>query len=437
MNAASHDTAQALTAARHAQQRGRPDLAEQRYVDVLRAEPDNVEALGFVGTRAALRGEHSAALELLQRASGFRPDDPSVQEGIGIALVRAGRADAALSTLTSVLSREPQRHIARLFLGQALGALGQVRAAAVAYHRAVSQAQKRGLWVSATSTAPLLLADVTHAVECTRRARRQLIDDALAPVRQRHGASALVRLERCVAMYLGALATPVTDPRQKPKALFFPDLPTSPYLARELFPWADALEQATAAIREELQALLTDRARPFEPFLGAASGAPLDGYLQNDRAEPPVWDACFFYRHGVRSDNNHRLCPVTSALLDASPLAHIRDHAPEVCFSMLTPGTHILPHHGDTNSRVVLHLPLLVPRDCALNVGGEIHTWREGEIVAFDDTFEHEAWNRGDRTRVVLIIDAWNPHLNPAERDALTAMVPILGDFDRECSAPL
>ena len=77
------------------------------------------------------------------------------------------------------------------------------------------------------------------------------------------------------------------------------------------------------------------------------------------------------------------------------PLVRIREHAPEVMFSVLTPGTHILPHRGVTNTRVVCHLPLVVPEDCALVVGGEQHEWREGEAVAFDDTYEHEAWNRG------------------------------------------
>lgn len=201
-----------------------------------------------------------------------------------------------------------------------------------------------------------------------------------------------------------------------------------------MFPWVSALEEATSAIHDELITVLAEQAKGFEPFLGTNTGVSLNGYLQNDRAEEPVWDAFFFYRHGLRWDENHRRCPTTSALLDSSPLAHIRDHAPEVCFSLLTPGTHILPHHGDTNTRVVLHLPLIVPRGCALNVGGEIHEWRVGEIVAFDDTFEHEAWNRGEALRVVLILDAWNPHLTDAEREALTAMVPVLGDFDRECS---
>jgi aspartate beta-hydroxylase len=100
-------------------------------------------------------------------------------------------------------------------------------------------------------------------------------------------------------------------------------------------------------------------------------------------------------------------------------------------FSVLTPGTHILPHRGVTNTRIVCHLPLVVPGDCALVVGGERHVWRVGEAVAFDDTYEHEAWNRGSSTRVVLIIDVWNPHLTAPEREAVTALVEAIGDFNR------
>jgi aspartate beta-hydroxylase len=56
--------------------------------------------------------------------------------------------------------------------------------------------------------------------------------------------------------------------------------------------------------------------------------------------------------------------------------------------------------------------------------------------VTFDDTFEHEAWNRSDQTRVVLILDCWNPHLTAVEREAVAAMVETIGDFNRECGIP-
>ena len=102
-----------------------------------------------------------------------------------------------------------------------------------------------------------------------------------------------------------------------------------------------------------------------------------------------------------------------------------------MCFSLLTPGSHILPHHGVTNTRVVTHLALIVPEDCALVVAGEARAWQEGRCFSFDDTYEHEAWNRSGSLRVVLLMDAWNPYLSEAEREALTVLVGAIGDFNR------
>lgn len=146
--------------------------------------------------------------------------------------------------------------------------------------------------------------------------------------------------------------------------------------------------------------------------------------------DAPTWSGFYFYRHGKRRDANHASCPRTSAALAALPLVRIRGNAPEIMFSVLTPGTHVLPHRGVTNTRVVCHLPLVVPEGCALVVGGERHEWREGEAVVFDDSYEHEAWNRGSETRVVLIADVWNPHLTAAEREAVSVLAGAMTAFN-------
>ena len=79
---------------------------------------------------------------------------------------------------------------------------------------------------------------------------------------------------------------------------------------------------------------------------------------------------------------------------------------------------------------MVAHLPLVVPPGCALHVlGEEPHAWREGEVMVFDDTFEHEAWNRSGELRVILLMDTWNPWLSEAERLACTRLVEGIGDF--------
>jgi aspartate beta-hydroxylase len=425
-----------LARARQAAAAGQPDVAERHYVTLLATMPDHAEALGYVGTRLLRRGALAQALEHLRRAQDLSPDDAGINESLGIALMRSGDAQAAEPTLRRALVEDARLHRTRLLLGRALEALARPREAAIEYWRAITLAQKRGIWMSEATTPAPLRADVLHAVQTTRRHRRGIVDDALAPLRARHGAVALARVDACMAAYLGERAVSPADTRQRPKTLYFPDLPATPYLATARMPWLETLRERAAAIREEMVALRASGDSGFAPFLNFTSAAQAGQHLRAHGDAAPSWDAFFFYRHGVRQDANHARCPQTSAALETCPLNRIRGQAPEICFSVLTPGTHILPHHGDTNTRVVAHLPLIVPPGCALTVGGELHEWREGEPVVFDDTFEHEAWNRGESDRVVLILDAWHPDLDEAEREALTAVVSLLGDFDRDCLMP-
>jgi aspartate beta-hydroxylase len=258
--------------------------------------------------------------------------------------------------------------------------------------------------------------------------RRALFTGLLAPLAAAHGETALTRVMTCLDGYLSGETPNYPDPRQQPRFLYFPGLPTTAFFDRALFPWYAQLESNFAAIRAELDAVLADT-RGIEPFLVFDAPEQASGYLAGDGAAPN-WDAFFFYRHGVRNDANCARCPRTAALIDALPLVRIREHAPEICFSLLTPGTHILKHRGVTNTRLVTHLPLIVPEDCAIVVGGEKREWHEGECFTFDDTFEHEAWNRGSSTRVVMLIDCWNPHLSDVEREAVALLVAAIGDFN-------
>jgi aspartate beta-hydroxylase len=232
-------------------------------------------------------------------------------------------------------------------------------------------------------------------------------------------------------MYLKDLPTHYADERQRPGFLYLPDLPAQPWFERAAFDWMEEYEAAYQPIAAELAAVLAD-GQALEPVHGKLATEHLKSLLRNDRG-PAQWDAYFFHRHGAAYEDNRRRCPATAAALDRLPLARIREHSPEVFFSVLKPGTQILPHRGVTNIRSVTHLPLVVPEGCALRVGGETREWQAGKCLAFDDTYEHEAWNRGESTRVVLIADVWNPHLTQAEREALTALIPAIGDFNRDC----
>jgi ornithine lipid ester-linked acyl 2-hydroxylase len=77
-----------------------------------------------------------------------------------------------------------------------------------------------------------------------------------------------------------------------------------------------------------------------------------------------------------------------------------------------------------------LHLGLIVPeaRDqLAIRVGTQVCHWEEGKALIFDDAYEHEAWNRTSKPRVVLFVDFEKPLRFPA--NALNWLVLHLAVF--------
>lgn len=199
--------------------------------------------------------------------------------------------------------------------------------------------------------------------------------------------------------------------------IYYPFLPADEFFDRRHFPWLEALEAQTDTIRAELAALLADPGEALRPYVRMEGGTPdsiwtpLDGRLD--------WGACFLWEYGAPNQPVLDRCPATAAALATVPGAHIPGRAPSAFFSMLRPRTRIPPHTGVTNTRAIVHLPLIVPPGCGFRVGGETRAWEEGRAFVFDDTIEHEAWNDSDDLRAVLIFDVWNPHLSAGERALL------------------
>jgi beta-hydroxylase len=105
------------------------------------------------------------------------------------------------------------------------------------------------------------------------------------------------------------------------------------------------------------------------------------------------------YAFGKRLEDNCRLCPETVRVVETIP------GLTTAGFSRLEPGTHIKPHVGYASNVLRCHLGLVIPPDCALRVGTEVRAWQEGKCMVFDDTTEHEAWNRSEQVRIVLLLD--------------------------------
>ncbi|OOG57826.1 aspartyl beta-hydroxylase [Rhodanobacter sp. B05] len=423
------------TAARQQALRGDRGAAERSFLSLLERHPQDVEALRFVADCQSARGEHAAAMQSLQAVTRVAPEDPAAWVQLAATQMAADDPRGAVASFGRGLALAPRMFVPRLQLGIALEQLGQPHDALKAYFMAIESAHGMGRWQDDATTAPGLRDTVKHAVDYVNRERRALFRRALDPLRERYGSAQLTRVERSLAIYFLDLPANIPDPRQRPKFLYFPDITSQPYYPRHRFPWLEALEAATDSVRDELRAVLSEE-RALESFLGEAPPDAMQGMLGSSGDQEPAWDAYFFHRHGERRDAHRARCPRTAALLDALPLVRIRDHAPEALFSVLSPGTHILPHTGVTNTRLVTHLPLIVPPDCAIRVGGQEHAWQEGRCVTFDDTWEHEAWNRSGQRRVVLIVDSWHPDLSEVERAAVTDLVEAIGDFNQSCKLP-
>ncbi len=420
-----------LASARQLATSGQVLQADAAYAAILKEWPESIEAATALARFAMDRGDAMRAANMLERARTHAPDEPQLAVNLSFAYVAAGRPAAARNLLEETVARTPAFALAWLHLGQLRDGMGDALGAEKAWYHALKQAQSRGEWINEGTTPPWLMQPVMLAMKRVWTSRRQLFMASFDDLRQQYGPDELKRVERALTGYLREWEAVPADARQRPKFFYFPDIPSTPYLDPYLQPWTTKLVEAYADIRAEALQVLSEPAT-MQSFLTFKPGDNVGNYLAGSGPNP-AWDAFFFYRHGKRYDDNHLRCPRTSAVLESIELCRIRDQAPEICFSVLAPGSHIKPHHGVTNTRVVLHLPLIVPADCALNiVNGEPHHWKEGEPMMFDDTFQHEAWNRSSETRVILLMDAWNPHLTDVEKRAVKQLVESISDFEGE-----
>lgn len=213
---------------------------------------------------------------------------------------------------------------------------------------------------------------------------------------------------------------------QQPSMFYFPGLAQRAWWDAREFDWAEALEAATDAIADELAALLANDAA-FMPYVTASADRPPPN---NPLLDKPDWGAAWLLKYGAVADRMDTACPATLAALALAPQPVIPGRAPLALFSRLKPGTHIAPHHGMLNTRLICHLPLVVPEGCALRVGGEARPWQRGRLTIFDDSFEHEAWNRGTSDRTVLLFEIWRPDLNAEERAMLTQIFAAIDSYD-------
>ncbi len=377
--------------------------------------------------RLLAAGDATAAFVLLEQIVAVAPRHLPYWLSLAAALRVLGRHDAEMNALERALTLDPTHLVVLLQKGALLDLMHKPRSAATVYVHAL-QTLAPGTYLP-----PALEAHVRHAEKRVRENAATLagvLEKRLGALRREQASGAQMRFDRCLDRILGRrrIYTP------EPTSLLFPYLRNYEFFARERFPWLDAVEAATESIRDELFGVLSADQSGIEPYIAFQDGLPLRQWQELNHSRR--WSAYFLWNQGRKEESHLALCPRTAEMLSAVPRVDIPRRGPTAFFSILEPRTKIPAHTGVTNTRVTVHLPLIVPTGCGFRVGGEVRDWKVGSAWVFDDTIEHEAWNDSDAPRAILIFDIWNPELTPLECDLVREATVAMAQY-QEVEGPV
>ncbi|MCB0538758.1 MAG: aspartyl/asparaginyl beta-hydroxylase domain-containing protein [Bacteroidetes bacterium] len=154
--------------------------------------------------------------------------------------------------------------------------------------------------------------------------------------------------------------------------------------------------------------VINDIKKEYNTYLLSNEIKPIDEMsdAQKDLNTDKNWRALFLYGYEYY---NHK------AIIDFPSLKKLVEKHKNtinlVMFSTLEPGKEILPHYGKNIGvlRIQIGLDIPEPALCGLQVEDKVFHLKNNEVLVFDDTFKHAAWNRGNKDRTLLIIDYKKP----------------------------
>jgi tetratricopeptide (TPR) repeat protein len=351
----------------------------------------------------------------------------------GVDAEEANRLQGAAVHYLHALQLDPSHPVPYLFLAHALLRAGK--------HDNAAQVASLGYEVN-----PAVLNSWRgRGVNSSLAVRSRLVNEAFRRHMSALHATAVSQAEKLIGETLPRLQSAIwcqthqhdfayRDSLQSPWLLYLPDLKPQPWFDTGSLPGAAGLADAVSAIEQEARALLDSFAVQRQPYLRAGDAvepgfAPLHGSSR--------WDSLHLYRAGQPAEMGLlKAAPVIHAAVQQLDCTRLGAHPMELFLSVLAPKTAIPPHHGLANTRLTVHLPLSVPDDCALKVGDEVREAVRGRVLAFDDSYLHEAWNRSALPRVHLITETWRPDLSEAEKCGLQRCVDSRDAWNRARGLP-
>ena len=364
--------------------------------------------------RALAGGNLVASRDALAEALAL--DAGNIRGWLNLAAVSRQLDDvnAALRALREVLRLEPRNFVALLMMGSLQERLAQAKEAALSYGSALSVAPPEYYLDAPTQQA------LSHARDFYARHNLQLGSFVRTKIESATNRCSVAERQRIEAFVDTTLRTRKRY-QQDPLEYYYPGLPAIEFYERGMFPWMGAFEASTTAMLEELQAVLRQDQAHLSPYIHYPDHVPLDQWRELNNS--PRWSAFHFFERGIPVAARCERAPATFAAVSRLPQPTVAMRSPCALFSVLQPHTHIPPHTGVGNFRLVVHLPLILPSGCRFRVGHTTRPWRVGEAWVFDDTIEHEAWNDSDEPRTILICDIWSPYLSPDERAVIAQVI--------------
>jgi aspartyl/asparaginyl beta-hydroxylase (cupin superfamily) len=362
--------------------------------------------------RAVRAGRLADAARLFDEAARLVGDDPSLWMRSAALHRASGDFGQAQQSVQQALALDPLDFAALLLRASLIEKLGAANAGE-AWDHALAQRPPGDLPAPMES----MIAHAESQREAWMEGRATAMRTAMATAEGQADVAERRRIERFRSNVLRR-----TRPfHSSPTHFHFPELAEREFHARKAFPWLGDLEAETETIAAELDTVLHAERAELVPYIQYDRGLPLDQWraLNHNRD----WTAIHLVSMGKRVEANARHCPATMDILARLPQPRIAGAGPNAMFSLLAPNTHIPPHVGVNNARLVCHLPLIVPPGCWFRVGAETVEWQRGRAFVFDDTIEHEAMNPTDELRIVMIFDVWHPDLSAVERDAVAALI--------------
>jgi protein O-GlcNAc transferase len=132
------DLSRQLRDAYAAHQAGKLAEAVRGYRRVLKAAPDQPDALHLLGIALLQSNDAKEAIAPLRRAARVKPDDAAIRLNLGNALAQSGRAGEAIASYRQACELKPDLADAWFNLGNALDQQGGQDEALAAYDRAVA-----------------------------------------------------------------------------------------------------------------------------------------------------------------------------------------------------------------------------------------------------------------------------------------------------------